>query len=167
MSTKSRIGFIALPIIGGIIGAFIGRGIEVFASKYKKSNLQYCPFGIERTKLIRYMLAGNKHKHITPPEVKRKVDSANDDFVILDVRSKRAYDEGHIKGARALSFGDLIAGESIEIDKEKDIIVTCYLGGLSRAAISILAERGFTKLFNMYGGMGAWDYEKEKSNGAQ
>ncbi|MFQ5797702.1 MAG: rhodanese-like domain-containing protein, partial [Bacteroidota bacterium] len=113
--------------------------------------------------LIKYMFAGNKYKHVTPAEVKRKIDSGKDNFTILDVRSKKAYDAGHIKGAISIFFNDLIGRESIGIDRKKEIIVTCYLGGLSRASIGILAERGFTKLYNMDGGMGAWDYEKVKS----
>lgn len=164
MNTKSKLGILALSIVGAAIGVAIGNRVKEFAIRYRKSDLRYCPFGIERTKLIKYMLAGNKHKHITPARVKRKIDSGKGNFVILDVRSKRAYDEGHIRGAISIFFGDLVAQKSIRIDKKKNIIVTCYLGGLSRASIAILAERGYTKLYNMDGGMGAWDYEKVKSN---
>ncbi|MCP4257778.1 MAG: rhodanese-like domain-containing protein [Planctomycetes bacterium] len=110
---------------------------------------------------FKYMVFGRGYHNISPSEVKRKIDSGKDGFSVLDVRSKEAYQKGHVPGALSAPFNDLIVKRSIEPEKDKDIIIICYGGGMSRVVSSILAEMGFTKVYNMEGGMYAWKYEKE------
>jgi len=109
------------------------------------------------------MLFGRGYNHITPSEVKEKVDSGKNDFLILDVRRKDSYSKGHIKGAISAPFNDLIVSKPIELDRDKEIIITCYGGGMSRVASSILAERGFKKVYNLKGGMYEWNLRHASS----
>ncbi len=111
---------------------------------------------------FKYMLFGRGYRNIIPSEVKAIIDSEKDDFSVLDVRCKDAYQKGHIPGALLAPFNDLIVMGSIELEQEKNIVITCYGGGMSRVASSILAERGFKKIYNVVGGMYGWKYEKER-----
>jgi adenylyltransferase/sulfurtransferase len=46
-----------------------------------------------------------------------------------------------------------------ELPKDRDILVHCKLGGRSSAACKSLSEKGFSRLFNMEGGITAWAKE--------
>ena len=126
---------------------------------FKKADI-----GLSKVIFFKYMFFGRGYSHISPDEVKSIIDSKKDNFEIVDVRKRNAFNQGHIRSALSAPFNDLILSRSIELDKDKEIIITCYGGGMSRVASSILAERGFTKVYNMDGGMYAWGYETEKTN---
>ena len=113
--------------------------------------------------IFKHMIFPRGFERIHPADVKSKVDSKQDTFIILDVRNTHHYNEGHIKGALSVPFSEFIGKEPAELNENKEIIVICYGGGMSKAAASMLAERGFTKVYNMDGGMHAWNYETEKS----
>lgn len=113
--------------------------------------------------VLKHMLFPKGFERIFPVDVKSKVDSKQANFIILDVRNTHHYKEGHIKGALSVPFSEFLGKEPAELDKNKEIIVTCYGGGISKAAASILAEKGFTKVYNMDGGMHAWSYKTVKS----
>lgn len=125
--------------------------------------------GIELGKLefFKYMLFGRGYSHIAPSQVKEKIDQKNDNVIILDLRRRDTYEKGHIKGAISAPFNDLIIKKSVTLDKGKEIILACYGGGMSRVASSMLAERGFTKVCNMDGGMFLWHYELERRAGSR
>ena len=113
--------------------------------------------------ILKHMLFPRGYNHIYPADVKSKIESKKDNFIILDIRNAYHYNKGHIKNSLSFPFSEFIRTESTELDKDKEIIVTCYGGGLSKVTSSILAERGFTKVYNMDGGMHAWNYETEES----
>jgi rhodanese-related sulfurtransferase len=121
--------------------------------------------GLGKLEFFRYMLFGRGYSHITPSEVREKIDQKIDNVIIVDLRRTDAYEKGHIKGAISVPFNDLIIKRSVALDKGKEIILTCYGGGMSRVASSMLAERGFTKVCNMDGGMFLWHYELERRAG--
>ena len=79
------------------------------------------------------------------------------DLVILDVRTKSEYDSGHIYGAVWIPVGELEAriGELAEHENH-EIIVYCKSGGRSVTASGILDAHNFTKVYNMMGGITAW-----------
>ncbi len=147
---------IALFIVINVMAGIMALATHLF---FKREGITYSIITF-----FKYMLFGRGYRNITPSEVKAKIDSEKDDFRVLDVRKKDAYQKGHISGALLAPFNDLIVKRSIELEKDKDIIISCYGGGMSRVASSTLAERGFKKVYNMVGGMYAWRYEREKSN---
>jgi len=73
-------------------------------------------------------------------------------FVLLDVRTVTEYEDNHIRGAVNIPVGELRTRYS-ELDKEKQTILICSSGNRSSLATSILSRNGFTKLFNVAGGM--------------
>ena len=74
--------------------------------------------------------------------------------LILDVRKKTEYDEGHIPGARQLHAGRL--PWTLEaLPRGQEIVVHCQGGARSAAAASFLRRQGFT-VTELAGGYEAW-----------
>ena len=67
--------------------------------------------------------------------------------VILDVRSKGEYQNGHIKGSINISV-DTLANNLGKLKKDKPIITCCASGMRSASAKSLLKSKGFTDLHN-------------------
>jgi len=71
--------------------------------------------------------------------------------VILDVRTEKEYETGHIDGSVNISLGT-IRERYVELDPEKIYITVCSHGLRSVKAENILKERGFKHIYNG----GAW-----------
>lgn len=77
---------------------------------------------------------------------------------ILDVRQPQEYREGHIPGAKLIPLTQL--GDRLdEIDPHKPTVVYCAVGGRSRVAAQMLSGKGFEEVFNLSGGIKAWNSE--------
>ena len=84
---------------------------------------------------------------------------------VLDVREEDEWDEGHIASAEFMTYTSLVPQLDIpaRIDElpwsfDESIAVTCATGKRSSTAISILRRHGYEKLFNVTGGMEAWEH---------
>lgn len=101
--------------------------------------------------------AGYDLAHIPQTSV-RELDSKRGTGIVLDVRSDREWDEGHISGAMHVMLGDL--SKQLKVIPAQQIVTTvCGSGYRSSIAASVLAAHGFTKVVNMDGGMGAWKHQ--------
>jgi rhodanese-related sulfurtransferase len=80
-----------------------------------------------------------------------------EDALVLDVREPAEYASGRIAHSRNVPLGQLAnrLGE-LEKYKEKAIIVSCASGNRSLSAASTLRKHGFSKVYSLAGGMGAW-----------
>ena len=93
---------------------------------------------------------------LSPAEFKQK--TSNGDVVIIDVRTAGELASlGYIKGAehldiKANDFKDKIAA----LDKDKEYYVYCHAGGRSASAKKIMDNLGFTKVYDLKGGISAW-----------
>ena len=83
-------------------------------------------------------------------------------YIILDVRTKEEFAEGHIPGAICVP-NETISGEMPEELPEKGqlILVYCRSGNRSKQASKKLAELGYTNI-KEFGGIIDWDGEIEK-----
>lgn len=86
------------------------------------------------------------HTKDTPAEVKTALEG--DKAVLLDVREKTEWDDGHLKDAKALPLSDLKAGVSAEKLKEllpagKVVYVHCASGVRSLKAAELLKAAGY------------------------
>ncbi|MBN2333140.1 MAG: sulfurtransferase [Deltaproteobacteria bacterium] len=79
----------------------------------------------------------------------------HDEVAILDVRQPGEYEAGHIPGATLIPLTDL-DGRLDELDKQKETVVYCAIGGRSRVAAQMLAGRGFSHVYNLRGGFRSW-----------
>lgn len=81
-------------------------------------------------------------------------------LVILDVRTKDEFDTGHIQNALLIPYTEVEQRISeLEAYKDHEIIVYCLKGGRSAIASGLLDGYGFTKVYNMLGGIEAWTGE--------
>jgi rhodanese-related sulfurtransferase len=79
-------------------------------------------------------------------------------LIILDVRTQSEYDEGHLENAVLIPITELESRiDEILQYKDTEIIVYCKVGGRSAQASSILDSNNFTKVFNVLGGITAWE----------
>jgi len=80
-----------------------------------------------------------------------------EDPVILDVRSAREYQQGHVPGAVNLPYqqiGQRLA--ELEQVKDREVIVYCEVGRRARIARSTLQQAGFTNVRHLAGDMAGW-----------
>ena len=91
---------------------------------------------------------------ITVDEAKQMMDE-NQRIVILDVRTLAEYKSGHIDGSKLIPLLEL--EERINaIDGNSAVIVYCRSGVKSEKDSKILLDHGFDKVYNIRGGLNAW-----------
>lgn len=90
---------------------------------------------------------------IEGPEFKQRHDSGPE-FVLLDVRAKPEFDEGHLEGATHIYVGEL-PERLDELDPHKEIITFCGSGQRALIAAGVLERAGFEKVTVNWGSMGA------------
>lgn len=84
------------------------------------------------------------------------LDHDPEQFHLLDVRQPKEYRQGHLPGALLIPLNTL-ADRLRDLDPDKTAITYCAAGPRSRAAASMLINAGFSKVFNMAGGIRAWE----------
>lgn len=79
------------------------------------------------------------------------------DALLLDVREDSEYREGHIPNARHIplsAIGNRL--KELEKFKAKPIVAYCRSGQRSARACSVLRKHGFDPIYNLGGGIIAW-----------
>lgn len=84
------------------------------------------------------------------------------DLVVLDVRTPAEFNAGHIPGARSIPLDELEDRLGELPARDQPLLVTCAAGGRSASACEVLADRGWTRLLNLVGGMHAWTGPRER-----
>lgn len=79
------------------------------------------------------------------------------DAVVLDVREESEYYSGHVPRSRHIPLGAL-GKRHTELEKLKGhpLIVVCRSGARSGSACGVLRKFGFEQVYNLSGGVGAW-----------
>src|SRR6202021_3233799 len=81
----------------------------------------------------------------------------NQGALVIDLRSKELYDAGHIGDARNVPARDLESqADSLKKWRDKSVITYCDSGADGPGAAGTCCKRGFTKVFNLQGGLNAW-----------
>ena len=82
---------------------------------------------------------------------------SNPDFTILDIRTPREFDGGHIAGARNIDFyAQTFAQEFRSLDREKTYLIYCRSGNRSRQLMGAVDKMRFKKVFHMRSGLVDW-----------
>ncbi len=90
-------------------------------------------------------------------ELNRRIGSNRDDMVVLDVREKEAFTDGHVSGAKHIPRGQLeLRVNGVLTDPSQRIVVYCELGIISTLAAATLKELGFDRAVALDGGFAAW-----------
>lgn len=86
-------------------------------------------------------------------------EHAEGTYTLLDVRQPGEYETEHIPGAKLIPLPGLKDGLS-QLDKHKPVIAYCAIGGRSLAAAQLLSGLGFKEIYNLQGGIKAWQGKK-------
>lgn len=77
------------------------------------------------------------------------------DLVIVDVRTARERQHQYIDNSLHVPIMDVIRGR-FNLPPERPILLYCAVGGRSALAAKVLEKKGFRKIYNLTGGIGAW-----------
>jgi glyoxylase-like metal-dependent hydrolase (beta-lactamase superfamily II)/rhodanese-related sulfurtransferase len=90
-------------------------------------------------------------------ELRTRLAARPNDFVVLDVRERNAFDAGHIPGARHVPRGQLELRVDDELsDPTLRILVYCEFGKISTLAAATLRQLGFMRAAALDGGFKTW-----------
>ena len=95
-------------------------------------------------------------KNVSPEQFeKMRAEKTN---VVLDVRTQKEYDAGHIPGAKLIDFNSPDFDKKVSaLDKDKTYLVHCAGGNRSAKAAAKLSGMDFKSVYNLEGGMRAWE----------
>jgi adenylyltransferase/sulfurtransferase len=105
--------------------------------------------------------APNHVPEVTPREVADRL-ARGDDLVLLDIREPHEVRIAAYPNATLVPMGSL--GDYIdELPRERDIVVACRSGARSARAVQQLQAAGFTRVWNLAGGILRWSDEVDAS----
>jgi rhodanese-related sulfurtransferase len=100
------------------------------------------------------MTKNQGYEDITASEAKEMIKQK--DVVVVDVRQSHEFESGHISGAKLIPL-DQIKTDYEKLDSSKKIIAVCRSGRRSAKASNFLVQQGFDNVYNLNGGMIAWN----------
>jgi rhodanese-related sulfurtransferase len=81
----------------------------------------------------------------------------NQGALVLDLRPKASFEAGHIAEARNVPATELAASaDTLKKWRDKTVITYCDSGVSGAQAARTLVKLGFTKVFNLDGGLNGW-----------
>jgi hydroxyacylglutathione hydrolase len=78
-------------------------------------------------------------------------------IIVLDVRDTREWEAGHIRGAKHIYVGQL-KNEANQLPQNTPLVTQCSVGNRAGLAASILKKMGFSNVYNLLGGIRAWQH---------
>jgi len=89
---------------------------------------------------------------LTLKEFKEQVD--NKQVQLIDVRTPKEYNSGHINGARNIDFNSNSFGEEFnKLNKDEPVYIYCRSGVRSGEASKKLETMGFKEIYDLKGGI--------------
>lgn len=103
-------------------------------------------------------------KNVSVEEARGMIEKG--DVFVLDVRTPVEFNSSHIEGANPIPVSNasgsnlnpdrLLKARINEVPKTKKVLVYCRTGRRSDAASTILANAGYSQVYNMAGGITSW-----------
>lgn len=110
--------------------------------------------------LISFLFINNKNtnqnKNISNISAEEYISSdIKNKGIVLDVRTKSEYNEGHIAGSVNIDWNntELFKSEIEKLDKNKTYILYCRTGNRSGQALKYMSSLGFKNVYNILGGV--------------
>ncbi|HET7650952.1 MAG TPA: rhodanese-like domain-containing protein [Gammaproteobacteria bacterium] len=84
----------------------------------------------------------------------------NKGAAVIDIRAAQEFGAGHIIGARNIPAAEL-DGRLPELEKfrEQPVVICCQSGQTSQSRAALLTKAGFQQVYNLKGGIRAWQSE--------
>jgi len=96
---------------------------------------------------------------ITATEAQQLIEE-EPDLIVVDVRTEAEYAEGHLENAILIPSTEVESSvESILPDKDAKILLYCRTDNRSGDAYTIMQGLGYTDLYDLEGGISAWQGE--------
>lgn len=108
------------------------------------------------------MLEVKGYTELTPQEVKKLIEKEKN-LIIIDTRTEMEYTyEGRLENAILLDFlkPRIFKREIQKFDREKTYLVYCAVGNVSKFACQVMIELGFKNVYEMKGGLKAWQKDE-------
>ena len=97
---------------------------------------------------------------ITANELKSVLDTKT--VQLVDVRTPEEFSSGNIDKAININyFSDSFKADITALDKDKPVYLYCRSGNRSAKAARILQQLGYSKLYDLQGGIIAWERAKK------
>lgn len=94
---------------------------------------------------------------ISPKDLNAKLG----DIQLIDIRTPGEFAGGYIKGAININFFDRNFNDQMsKLNKEEEIYIYCRSGNRTGKAAKRLKDKGFTKIFDLQGGILNWNRNK-------
>ena len=108
-----------------------------------------------------YFMSGAKSYNLDSSALQAKI-AAQEDFILLDVRTQEEYNQGHIPTAILLPYDEVEAKAAQLLPlKEQEIVIYCRSGRRSAIALEALQKLGYQKAED-FGGISRWQGQLEK-----
>ncbi len=96
---------------------------------------------------------------ISPKDLNAKLG----DIQLIDIRTPREFNGGYIKGAININFFDRDFNDQMaKLNKDKELYIYCRSGNRTSKAAKRLKDQGFTKIYDLQGGILNWNRNKLK-----
>jgi len=105
--------------------------------------------------LLNYQKNCNRETlNINEIDYKDLLQKAKDGGILIDVRTRQEFLEGHLEGAILIPYYE-IRKKIVNIipTKEQCIVLYCQNGGRSMKAYEVLKKIGYTDIYNLKGGL--------------
>ena len=103
---------------------------------------------------VAFLSKNPTYKNMTVDDLNNQLN--NKDFIFVDVHIP---EQKHINGTDAFIPYNEIENQLDKLPKDKDakIVLYCRTGHMSRIAAEKLAEKGYTNVYNVVGGIVEWN----------
>lgn len=104
----------------------------------------------------------NKYISLTPQEVKNLIEKEKN-LIIIDARTEMEFTyEGRLENAVLMDFlkPRIFKRKIQKYDKDKKYLVYCAVGRVSKPACELMTELGFKSVYEMAGGLKAWQKDE-------
>lgn len=125
---------------------------------FMKSNIWLILIAVTSGLMLLWSFFGNRLRGIKEVNCAGALQLINHkEAVVLDVRENQEYQSGHLLNAKQIPLVKLRerVGE-LENFRDKPIVVVCRSGQRSATACSLLGREGYTQVYNLAGGVQAW-----------
>ena len=87
-----------------------------------------------------------------------RADAARAAPVLVDVREPWEYAHCHIEGSQLMPLQTVPANVAA-LPRDRDLVLVCHHGNRSQRAAQWLEQQGYSRLFNLAGGVERWATE--------
>jgi hydroxyacylglutathione hydrolase len=155
---SSRVGFVLppdIPLVLLVTGADEYRRVVYSLARVGYENcVGYLEKGIQGWEAYGLQVTSGDIEDVQPVDLQAMLQNGTCPQV-LDVRERWEFQMGHVAGAKLISLGEL-PGRISELDPDQPVVVICQSGSRSQSAAALLGQKGFKKVYNVVGGMSAW-----------